>query len=114
MIIIINQKNNFTIDENNINKKDNFNNDNKNDIKWNNLNNDEKNLNGPKKYNYKSDSPTLLHKLNNNKLKKKMNRKISNDITIENSNNDKYSNRFTSRKNTKIIEIEIETSGQNK
>ena len=42
-----------------------------------------------------------------------MNRKISNDITIENSNNDKYSNRLTSRKNTKIIEIEIETSGQN-
>ena len=42
-----------------------------------------------------------------------MNRKISNDINIENSNNDKYSNRLTSRKNTKIIEIEIETSGQN-
>ncbi len=42
-----------------------------------------------------------------------MNSKISNEIIIEDNNNDKDSNKLTSRKNTKIIEIEIETSGQN-
>ena len=107
------KRNHFTFDENNLNKKNNCNNINKNEIKRNHLTIDEKKFNEQKKFNYKSDSPTLLHKLKNNKLKKKLNSKISNEIIIEDNNNDKDSNKLTSRKNTKIIEIEIETSGQN-
>ena len=107
------KRNHFTVDENNLNKKNNYNNINKNEIKRNHLTIDEKKFNEQKKFNYKSDSPTLLHKLKNNKLKKKLNSKISNEIIIDDNNNDKDSNKLTSRKNTKIIEIEIETSGQN-
>ena len=106
------KRNNFTIDENNLIKKNDFNKINTNQIMRNHLTIDENNFNKTKKYNYQSDSPTLLHKLKENKLKKKLNRKQSSEIIIE-DNNEKYSNKLTSRKNTKIIEIEIETSGQN-